>query len=367
MRRITHAQIVMALLFIAALAPAATLVDADDPAAQTIQTAIDGLTSGRQHIETVKCVGRFEVGRSLVVPSFTRLDLTEARLMLAQGAEQPLIVNADPDGGNHHIEIVGGILDGNGGQQGTGQHHGILFIRVSESSLADLEVRNVTGDGIRLSGQGRHTRNLRLDGLYIHDNGWHGLNIMWAMRQIVVSNVILNGNQIGLRSDHSEGLYTNVSADGNSLHGVFIRNVFGNQYANLTATRNGGHGIHVLGMVESLASGWHAHGNSRGEPGRYSDLFFDGDVSLSYGLTAHCVFTAVRTGGYGQYGPNSEKHALEFAAPGEGRYEDLCFVGLGLGTAHDDRLVLPADRSGLTFVGLDPPQPLRSAAQWPQR
>lgn len=43
-----------------------------------IQAAINSLTNGRTWIETVKCVGEFDPSSSIILPSYTRLDLTEA-------------------------------------------------------------------------------------------------------------------------------------------------------------------------------------------------------------------------------------------------------------------------------------------------
>jgi len=293
---------------------------------EALQTQIDALPAGREFIATVKASGTVVLNESLRLPDYTRLDLSGARLVLANGVKAPVIVNSDSENGNRHIEIVGGIIDGNKTGQGAGDYHGILFVRVEQSLIADLNVMNCSGDGIRLTGLGRHTRDVQLRNLRLIDNNRCGLNVMWAERNIFVSDVYATGNkEVGIRSDHSEGLYQNISANGNIGHGIFIRNIFGGTYNNLTATRNGGMGIHVQGMVASRGSNWGAHNNSTKERGKFADIFFDGDASLSYGITKQTVLNNIMAGPYREYGPASEKSGVEF---GEGVRDGLHITNL---------------------------------------
>ena len=237
--------------------------------AAVIQKAIDGLLPGRGFIGTVKPVGRFALEQGLLLPDYTRLDLSEARLVMAD--------------------------------------------RVKASAI--LDVVNCSGDGIRLNGKGRHTRDVQLRNLRLIDNNRCGLNVMWAERNIFVSDIYAIGNkEVGIRSDHSEGLYQNICANANKGHGIFIRNIFGGTYNNLTATRNGGMGIHVQGMVCSRGSNWGAHNNSMENPGKHADIFFDADASLSYGITKMSVLSNITAGPYSEYGDATEKAAVEFGA-----------------------------------------------------
>jgi hypothetical protein len=289
--------------------------------AAAVQQAVDALPAGREHIATLKLIGRFELERSVVLPDYTRLDLTGACLKLAAAANAPLITNSDAENGNRSIEICGGILDGNRAAQSSPECHGILLVRTESVRIADMDIRACRGDGIRLTGTGRHTRHVQLRNLQLSDNLRCGLNVMWAMRSITVSDVFASGNgEVGIRSDHSEGFYQNISADANNGSGIFIRNIFGGTYNNLTATRNGGMGIHVQGMVASRGSNWGAHNNSTEDPGRYADIFFDADASLSYGMTKQTVLNNIMAGPYREYGPASEKVPVEF---GEGVREGL--------------------------------------------
>ena len=291
------------------------LRSAEGDSGERIQSMIDSLPAGREYVATVELVGQFEIANSIVMPNYTRLDLSSARLVLAAGARVPMIINADPDAGNRKIEIVGGVLDGNTSKQGPGDYHGIEFIRVEEARILDVDVRNCSGDGIRLTGKGRHTRDVQLRGLRLIDNRRCGLNVMWAERNTFVSDVFAKGNgEYGIRSDHSEGLYQNIAADQNVGCGICIRNIFGGTYNNLTASRNGGVGIHVQGMVCSRGNNWGAHNNSTATPKKLPDLFFDSDASLSYGISKHTVISNVTAGNYKQYGPATSKTAVEYGA-----------------------------------------------------
>lgn len=307
--------ILSAAMGFAARAEIVLMASSGQNGAVAIQSAIQQLFRERKSIETVKLVGEFSITESVVLPSWTRLDLEEARLTLADGVKAPMIISGDAEEGAHHVEITGGILDGNRQGQGAGDFHGILFMRVEQVRISDLEVRNCSGDGIRLNGRGRHTRDVQLRNLRLMNNARCGLNVMWAMRNVFVSDVIAGGNtEVGVRSDHSEGLFQNICANANVGDGIFIRNIFGGTYNNLTASRNGGIGIHVLGMVCSRGSNWGAHNNSMKQSGEFSDIFFDADSRLSYGISKMTVLSNIIAGPYNEYGPAFEKSAVEFGA-----------------------------------------------------
>jgi hypothetical protein len=316
MKRLTF----LSVLFICAAglagAESADVVDASSVKDyQAIQEAIDNLPKGRDFVATVKVRGRFEVGATLRLPDYTRLDLTEALLLLAPGISEPLIANIDQENGNHHIEVVGGRLQGNAPAAKSGDSHGISFSRVDYARITGSEIRKFAGDGIRINGKGMRHRNAFLSNLLLEDNGHSGLNIMWASRNVFVSEVLLRGNKIyGLRSDHSEGSYSNIQADANAEVGIFIRNIFGGNYINLTATRNGKTGILVQGMVASLGANWAAHNNGASSPGEFSEIVFSADDTLSYGLTAHTAITGICAGSFKNYGEPSAKHAIHLEA-----------------------------------------------------
>ena len=283
------------------------------PHALQVQAAIDSLNPFRQYYGVIRLVGSFQLERPIVLPNYILLDLREARLAPLSG-HNTLLTNKDWEDGNHHITIMGGIIDGGrlAPPEGEGGH-GIYLSRVEDVRIEGVEVRNFFGDGIRLTGRGRHTSRAFLDKISVIGNGRYGLNATWAMRQVQASNVLARQNgAIGVHIDHSEGQYINISADGNKGHGIYIRNVFGASYSNLSATRNGKVGIYVLGMVRSLGSNWAAHNNSRAKKGDSSDIFFSARDDLSYGITDSTRIVGISAGSYPEYGPATEKHAVEF-------------------------------------------------------
>lgn len=279
-----------------------------------IQQMIDQLPADRDSIATVSLSGTYTLDQSIRLPDYTRLDLSAARLTLADGSNVPMIVNDDTTNGNHHIEIVGGLLDGNREAQGAGRFQGIWFIRTQQVRIINLEVIDCGADGIRLSGGGQHTRDVVLQNIRV-SGSQRGLTVMYAMRNVQVDNVYATGNEdYGVYSDHSEGLYQNIFANDNDGTGILIRNIFGGSYNNLTATRNGGIGIEVLGMVASCGTSWHAHNNSQNSAGVFSDIFFNPDASLSYGITTNTLLSNINAGPVSHYGAATEKSAVEFGA-----------------------------------------------------
>ena len=81
-----------------------------------IQAAINALTAGRTWKETVKLVGSFSIGATLNLPSYIVLDLTEARLTLANGVNADMFDVPNRD----YVDFIGGILDGNRANQAAG-------------------------------------------------------------------------------------------------------------------------------------------------------------------------------------------------------------------------------------------------------
>ncbi len=302
--------------------------DVTNNSSSIINKTLQQLPLNRKHIQTVKLVGEFNIDEPVVLDNLTRLDLSSAYLVRSSKFQGAMIVNSDTEKGNHHIQIIGGRIDGNKNINSDGEAHGILLVRVTHSTIEGVEVLDCGGDGIRITGTGIRTRFCTLSNITVMRNNASGLNIMWASRQVLVSNISAAENgQFGIRSDHSECSYTNIVADRNKDTGIFIRNIFGGTYTNLIATRNGGVGILVQGMVQSSGSNWNAHNNSLSQAGKFSDIVFSADASLSYGISANTNITGIVAGFYNEYSLDvTAKHALEIENPSSGKK----FTGLHL-------------------------------------
>jgi parallel beta-helix repeat protein len=103
-----------------------------------IQYALDNLTAGRNYRETVKLKGDFTISK-ITIPSFTTLDLIDARLFQANGTNTLMIENADTTNGNTDIQFIGGLIDGNRVNQtggGTADGHSLArFVNCSNISV----------------------------------------------------------------------------------------------------------------------------------------------------------------------------------------------------------------------------------------
>ena len=272
--------------------------DGIDDQHRHIQAAINALPKARKVYATIALHGRFELRQALRLDSLTILDLRNARLELAGGADSSLIQNRAGKKGNHHIKVHGGILRGNRQQRNAEGSSCIHFDNTSYLSIEGVHVSGCALDGITVNGHGQHPQHHRLVDLIANNNYRDGLGITWAVRRAVVADISANwNNRHGVFSDHSESSYRNVRTEFNGGNGITIRNVFNNHYSGLWARKNGRHGISVKGMVESSGSDWLAANNGFIEkmaPG--ADLFFSADATLSYGITARSTITGVFAG-----------------------------------------------------------------------
>lgn len=354
-------------------APATRLVEANSGAGDNaqIQTAIDRLTPNRTWIETIKVKGTFQLYDTVIIPSYTRLDLTEAELVLAPSTAKTMLQNSDFDG-NTQIHILGGILDGNKEKQPDDRkvRYGLFFYKVSDSSIRDLEVKNVkssanedraNGEGIRISGRGdKSTRNFTLDNIRTHDNANSGIRVMWGMRAVRYNNIFAyNNGADGIVFDHSEAEAVNIYAHKNGRYGIRIRNVLGCTFTNFTATKNRQHGIFVQGMVASQGMNWKSQNNGKLKKKTYDDIFFSGDASESYGVTNSTLITGVWAGGARHHGPVKERYAIYFEDEVNG---NVRLLNVYYGSAMAGQIKLPSPVNNLIVMDVPDGPYLRMAA-----
>ena len=131
-----------------------------------ISLALDGLTDGRTWKERVILKGTFEITDSSPVPlqlaGYTIFDLRQAKIIdnrsqTDAGKWENLIENEHPNAGDSHIEILGGIIDGQRGsvwfqdEEGAGYGstgNGILWINVSQSQVVGTTFLNCAGNAV---------------------------------------------------------------------------------------------------------------------------------------------------------------------------------------------------------------------------
>ena len=163
-----------------------------------IQAAITALSAGRTWKETVKLIGDFSISQPVVVPDYTILDLTEAKLVLAAGIDDNIIEIAS---GTSFVDIVGGCIDGNKANQ--------------------------TSDcvGIRCEGS-----NINILGIYVHDCYADNILVFEPASEVLVSGVYsadagISGTSLGgcleVRANVSNIIITDSIFDGGS-QGNFV-------------------------------------------------------------------------------------------------------------------------------------------------
>ncbi|RSN72959.1 hypothetical protein [Candidatus Methanodesulfokora washburnensis] len=82
-----------------------------DDASTVIQNAINALTPNRTWKEKVVIKGEFTLSTSLNLVPYLVLDLSDAKLILGNGVNKHVIVGVPNS--TSHVEIIGGIIDGN--------------------------------------------------------------------------------------------------------------------------------------------------------------------------------------------------------------------------------------------------------------
>jgi hypothetical protein len=137
------------------------ITSSNSDATIVIQAAMDALTGSRTNIETVKVRGVGEIDK-LEIPSYTRLDLTDAKLTLVAHTNPTnvdhMFVNSDTTNGNTQIQIIGGIIDGDRANQypyGTtppadeDTANIVQFTKVTDSIVSNMTISNTPARAIR--------------------------------------------------------------------------------------------------------------------------------------------------------------------------------------------------------------------------
>ena len=132
-----------------------TRISSDSTAANvtsTINTALStDLTGGRTHKESVAFEGIFSVTK-ITIPSYTILNLEGAKFTQANSTNDHMFVNSDTSGGNTHIDIIGGYVDGNKAGQtedsGYGTRCAVCFKKVTYFRVSGMYNINSNSSGI---------------------------------------------------------------------------------------------------------------------------------------------------------------------------------------------------------------------------
>jgi len=208
-----------------------------------IQAGLNGLTSGRTWQEKVVLKGDYSLTNSLTLPSYTILDLSDAKLTLANGVNKYCITSTN----STDIAVIGGIINGNKAGQTLAAHgtEGIYFDSVSNSTIRDV---------------------------YIYDTKWVGIGWTGAPN---LNNKILHNH---IKSSDSDGIFVGGFRDslisGNILEtvgdvGIVVgNNCWDNIVENNIVISPASMGIAVTGTTvfpyNTILSGNYVYGGNRG-------------------------------------------------------------------------------------------------------
>lgn len=121
-----------------------------------LQAALDALTSSRTIKESVRVRGVASVTGAISIPSYTILNLEDAKLTLANSTATHMFVNSDTSGGNTQIEIIGGIIDGNKTNQAAvpgdeDTRNIVQFTKVNDSHVRYMYIDEASARAIRFN------------------------------------------------------------------------------------------------------------------------------------------------------------------------------------------------------------------------
>lgn len=206
-----------------------------------IQSALTSLTAGRGWKETVVVQGDYTINATLLLYDYTLLDLTSARITLADNSDCDMIANQDQDAGNTTIEIRGGILDGNSANN-AGTIVGIRLDHIEYSMVFDCMVYDCNLDGIRFeyaeycniqgcqsSGNGQHGIMVHDHSYYntiedniCYDNGNHGISLERYVEYNNIEGNLVMGNVKGLVLEVPPNYYNLVCDNSVCLNSIGI-------------------------------------------------------------------------------------------------------------------------------------------------
>ena len=233
--------------------------------ATVINNTLNALTSGRTWRERVVIKGDFEISSTIEIPSYTILDLTGAKLKLADGTNDNMIQFVN--GGQstpRYIDIIGGILDGNKTNNTAGS--GITDNGAAYSltcNLYDVKITSFEEDGIKL----------------------YQWAVSWVERCEIISN---DGNGIYVSNmDRLELAFNEIYY--NSENGIRIS---GSHLVDIGSkiSANDKHGISGTGLIQASFIGTWLGNNDHDNTGTYHNIYILQNNNRFIGVTTYTEY-----------------------------------------------------------------------------
>lgn len=243
---------------------------------------------------------------------------------------------------NPNVRLRGFTLDGDKSHMTARGGTGINLRCCDNLEVSDVEVRNIGGKGIHHQGDaGLPVTDIQTwRRVYVHDcDGFFGIQATLRTRKTTWDQIYVENNTgVGIYLDVSEMVVRSIHAEGNYSHGIFIHNVYMCSFTGLHATRNGGSGIVVLGMVDSLGGNWLAQNNGKN--------FVNGTLSASPSSGATSISVAAGSNPApvaGQFltigAPGSQETVHVKTVTGAGPYTCTLFAGTTAGHTSGDAVL----------------------------
>lgn len=196
----------------------------------SLQAAINATNQSREYTQTIKVIGNYSISAKIQIPNFTVLDLSNAKLTLATGANTYMIENMNPLGNDHDIYVLGGFLEGNQMGQTAGHDAKLIhFQNVSNFLISSVALNgsgtpdlNDQGFGIELvnSSNGFVEKTIATNNTHYGISTWNSRNIT------VVNNIFAKNLRHGIGgSGNTNILYANNIILNNCAQGIWVRNL----------------------------------------------------------------------------------------------------------------------------------------------
>jgi hypothetical protein len=154
----------------------------DSSETTVIQNALDGLTSGRSTKEKVTLKGNFTITTAIAIPSYTIMDLSEAKMSLG-GDNHLFTISSTTD-----VEILGGICDGVKATYNSDVWSGIGGTHENRIIIKDVVLHDFKGKGIFIT----RLKNSVIENVISYSNDQDGIYLEGTVATESSNNVSVN-------------------------------------------------------------------------------------------------------------------------------------------------------------------------------
>lgn len=203
-------------------------------AASVIQSALNGLSSGRTWKEKVVCIGNFTLTDSITLPSYTILEI-QGKFSMGNSVNKNMLILQ----GIQYVDIVGGFLDGN---------------KTSNTSGSIIYMNNPTYLGDVISS---------ISNVFINNSAFRGIEIYgWCNGTKISGTDIYGSAESGFWLETGDVILSNCVAGQSGRIGFYVGAVVGYQLVNCKSFGNGrdsgsfteGEGFLIAGSSSLLAN-----------------------------------------------------------------------------------------------------------------